>query len=111
MIERFIARFEDANNIIVKLDENKTSEVVDFGKKSHICGISVSHGNDEYVTVKIYKEEDTQPFWSHKFYKGLNGQVFLQPIPKGGVQKMIVEIEPKAGTTITDSVFVNISYI
>lgn len=108
--ENLIAMFEDADNIPVELDGNNTSKLINFGRKAHICAISVSHGNDDYVIVKLRKEEDTQPFWKHKFYKGLNGQVFFLPIPKGGVSKIMVEIEPKAGTTITDPVLVNISY-
>ncbi|WP_324735302.1 hypothetical protein VFC49_09150 [Thermococcus sp. SY098] len=109
--KKFYAEFEDADNIPVELDASKTKDEVNFGRKAHICAISVSHGNDDYVIVKLRKEEDTRPFWKHKFYKGLNGQVFFLPIPKGGVSKIVIEIEPKPGTTITDSVLVNISYI
>jgi len=110
MNEEVNAYFEPADNKVVELDSSG-SKKVDFGKKSHICAVSVSHGNDDYVIVSLRKPDDTQPFWKNKFYKGLNGQIFIQPIPKLPVTRIIVEVEPKEGTQINDSVLVNISYI
>jgi len=109
---RVNAYFEPADNKVVELTDSERSQEVDFGTPSHITAISVSHGNDDYVIVKLRKVEDTKPFWSAKFYKGLNGQVFIQPIPSEPVRKVIVEVEPGGSlTSISDSVIVNISYI
>jgi len=105
------AMFESADNIVFELDGGKTKDAHNFGKKVHICAVSVSHGNDDYVIVSLRKPDDTQPFWKNKFYKGLNGQIFIQPIPKLPITQIIVEVEPKEGAQINDSVLVNISYI
>jgi len=105
------AYFEPADNVFVELDANKTKDKIDFGVEVRICAVSVSHGNSDYVIVKLRKPEDTRPFWKHKFHKGLNGQIFVQPIPKQSIKEVIVELEPKEGSTIEDSVLVNISYI
>lgn len=105
------AYFEPADNRWVELDANKTTEEVDFGLEVRLTAISVSHDNQDYVIVKLRKPEDTKSFWKHKFSSGLNGQLFLQPIPKKALTKVIVEIEPKEGSTIDDSVIVNLSYI
>lgn len=104
------AYFEPANSVTVEFT-NEGTKKVQFGKEARITAISVSHGNDEYVIVSLKKEEDTQPFWSAKFYKSLNGQVFIQPIPKNPIRVVEVIVEAKSGTTITDSVIVNLSYI
>ncbi|KUH34257.1 hypothetical protein APY94_02995 [Thermococcus celericrescens] len=105
------AYFEPADNIPIELTDTERSTNWDFGTPVRICAITASHGNDDYVTVKIYKFGDTKPFWEHKFMPGLNGQVFIQPIPKEAVRKIVVEVEPKPGITISDTVLVNISYI
>ena len=105
------AYFEPADNVFVELDASKTREPVKFGTKVRICAITVSHGNDDYVIVSLKRPEDTKPFWKNKFYKGLNGQVFIQPIPKLPLQEVEVVIEPKEGTNLTDNVIVNLSYI
>lgn len=106
------AYFEPADNVVVELTNSERSVTVDFGSPSHITAISVSHGNDDYVIVRLRKVEDTKPFWSAKFYKGLNGQVFIQPIPGNPVRKVVVEVEPGGSlTSISDSVLVNISHI
>ncbi|WP_148882764.1 hypothetical protein [Thermococcus aciditolerans] len=105
------AYFEPADNRVVELTDGERSQEVDFGSPSHITAISVSHGNDDYVIVRLRKVEDTKPFWSAKFFSGLNGQIFIQPIPSEPVRKVVVEVEPKEGTQITDSVIVNVSYI
>jgi len=105
------AYFEPADNKVVELTDSERSVPVDFGTQSHITAISVSHGNDDYVIIKVRKVEDTRPFWSAKFYKGLNGQVFIQPIPANPLRKVVVEVEPGGSlTSISDSVLVNISY-
>ncbi|NJE04181.1 hypothetical protein [Thermococcus sp. MV11] len=109
---RVNAYFEPADNKVVELTDSERSQEVDFGTLSHITAISVSHGNDDYVIIRLRKVEDTRPFWSAKFYKGLNGQVFIQPIPANPLRKVVVEVEPGGSlTAINDSVLVNISYI
>ena len=106
------AYFEPADNAVVELTDTERSKTVDFGVLGHITAISVSHGNDDYVIVKVRKKEDTQPFWEAKFYKGLNGQVFIQPIPSVPLREVVVEVEPGGSlTSIGDSVIVNVSYI
>ena len=105
------AYFEPADNKWVELDNSKRSEKVEFGVEARISAVSVSHSNDDYVIVKLRKPEDTKPFWKHKFTFGVNGQIFPLPVPKKALKEVIVEIEPRAGTSITDSVIVNISYI
>ena len=112
MEEKVNAYFEPADNAVVELTDSERSQTVDFGILSHITAISVSHGNDDYVIVKVRKKEDTQPFWEAKFYKGLNGQIFIQPIPANSLREIIVEVEPGGSmTSIGDSVIVNVSYI
>ncbi|NJE27051.1 hypothetical protein E3E22_10605 [Thermococcus sp. MV5] len=105
------AYFEPADNIPIELDQNKTQDKIKFGVEARICAVSVSHGNNDYVIVSLKKPEDTRPFWKAKFESGLNGQIFIQPIPKNGLTELEVSIEPKEGTQIADSVIVNISYI
>jgi len=105
------AYFEPADNRWVELDNSKRSEKVEFGIESRICVVSVSHECSDYVIVSLRKPEDTKPFWKHKFSAGLKGQLFPQPVPKKPLMEVIVEIEPKEGSTIDDSVIVNISYI
>ncbi|WP_054839941.1 hypothetical protein [Thermococcus sp. JCM 11816] len=109
---RVNAYFEPADNIPIELTADEPSKEWDFGTPVRLCAITVSHGNDDYVIVRLYRFGDTKPFWEHKFMPGLNGQVFIQPIPKEPVRKIVVEVEPKqGGITITDTVLVNISYI
>jgi len=105
------AYFEPADNAVVELTDSERSVPVDFGTLSHITAISVSHGNDDYVIVKMRRKEDPKPFWMAKFMPGLNGQVFIQPIPSVPLREVVVEVQKKAGTSITDSIIVNISYI
>jgi len=109
---RVNAYFEPADNAVVELTDSERSQKVDFGTLSYITAISVSHGNDDYVIVKMRRKEDPKPFWSAKFYKGLNGQIFIQPIPANPLREVIVEVEPGGSmTSISDSVIVNVSYI
>ncbi len=109
---RVNAYFEPADNTVVELTDTERSKTVDFGVLGHITAISVSHGNDDYVIVKVRKKEDIQPFWEAKFYKGLNGQIFIQPIPANPLREVIIEVEPGGSlTAINDSVIVNISYV
>ena len=109
---RLEAYFEPADNVVVELTDSERSEDHDFGKEVRLTAVSVSHGNDDYVTVSLYRFGDTKPFWSAKFYKGLNGQVFIQPIPKNPLRKITVKVAPGGTLTeIKDSVIVNISYI
>ena len=105
------AYFEPADNQWVELDQNNTSRKVEFGVESRICAVSVSHGNSDYVIVKLRKPEDTKPFWKHKYMPRLDGQIFIQPIPKQPMKEVIVEVEPKQDTQISDKIFVNITYI
>ena len=106
------AYFEPADNAVVELTDSERSVPVEFGTLSHITAISVSHGNDDYVIVKVRRKEDPKPFWSAKFYKGLNGQVFIQPIPSVPLREVVVEVEPGGSlSAINDSVIVNVSYI
>ncbi len=109
---RLEAYFEPADNIPLTFTDSERKLDYDFGTEVRLCAISVSHGNDDYVIVNLYKFGDSKPFWSAKFYKGLNGQVFIQPIPKNPVRKITVEVEPGGSlTAINDSVIVNLSYI
>jgi len=106
------AWFEPADNTPLTLTDEERSITQDFGMKVHICAVSVSHGNDNYVVVKLRKPDDRQPFWQAKFYKGLNGQVFFQPIPGMPISQIVVEVEPGGSlASISDSVLVNISYV
>ncbi|WP_297091948.1 hypothetical protein [Thermococcus sp.] len=106
------AEFVPADNVPIELTDDQRSYEHTFGLKVHICAVSVSHGNDDYVIVSLRKPEDTQPFWKNKFYKGLNGQIFIQPVPSLPLTGVIVEVEPGGSlTAINDSVLVNISYI
>lgn len=109
--ERFEAYFEPADNIWVELTASKNHETLKFGRKVRVCAVTVSHENTDYVIVSLKKVEDTHPFYKHKFMPGLNGQIFIQPIPKTGVTELEVKVEPKSGSSIKDSVLVNISYI
>ncbi|WP_048151255.1 hypothetical protein [Palaeococcus ferrophilus] len=106
------AYFEPADNAVIELTDTERSVTYDFGTPVRLTAVSISHGNDDYITVSLYKFGDTKPFWSAKFYKGLNGQVFIQPIPKTAVRKIVVKAEPGGTlTSIDDPVIVNISYI
>lgn len=105
------AYFEPVDNIWVELTASENQKTLKLGRKARVCAVTVSHGNIDYVIVSLKKAEDTQPFYKHKFESGLNGQIFIQPIPKNGLTELEVIIEPKEGTQITDSVIVNISYI